>query len=49
MVIAAVNIAVPASRVTQEELLGTFAKRVVEVTRVISEGMGYRVEKQYVR
>jgi IclR family pca regulon transcriptional regulator len=42
MVIAAVNIAVPSSRVTLEELRGKLAKKVVEVARVISEGMGYR-------
>lgn len=41
-VIAAVNIAVPASRVTLDELMGAFAEKVVETTRLISESMGYR-------
>lgn len=41
-VIAAVNIAVPASRVTLDELMGVFAEKIVETTRLISESMGYR-------
>ncbi len=41
-VIAAVNIAVPASRVEPDELVGRFAGKVVGVTQVISEAMGYR-------
>ncbi len=47
-VIAAVNIAVPSSRVTMEELRGNFAKRIMEVAKAISEGMGYR-ENQCLR
>jgi len=47
-VMAAVNIAVPSSRVTLEELRGNFAERIMEVARAISEGMGYR-ENQCLR
>jgi IclR family pca regulon transcriptional regulator len=40
-VIAAVNIAVPSSRVTYKELRTRFAEKVVGTTRVISEALGY--------
>jgi IclR family pca regulon transcriptional regulator len=41
-VIAAVNIAVPSSRITFEELKTRLAKKVIDVTRIISEAMGYK-------
>jgi len=41
-VIAAVNIAVPSSRITFEELKTKLAKKVIDVTRIISEAMGYK-------
>ena len=41
-VIAAVNIAVPSSRTTFEELKTRLAKKVIDVTRIISEAMGYK-------
>jgi len=41
-VIAAVNIAVPSSRITLEELKNRLSKKVKEVTRLISESMGYQ-------
>ncbi len=41
-VIAAVNIAVPSSRITLDELRTKFARKVVEVAKVISEGLGYK-------
>ena len=41
-VVAAVNIAVPASRVTFEELRTEFASKVIHLSKVISEALGYR-------
>jgi PcaR/PcaU/PobR family beta-ketoadipate pathway transcriptional regulator len=41
-VVAAVNIAVPSSRVTFEELRTKFAGKVIHLSRVISEALGYR-------
>lgn len=41
-VVAAVNIAVPSSRVTFEELRTKFASKVIHLSRVISEALGYR-------
>jgi len=41
-VVAAVNIAVPSSRVTFEELRTKFADKVIHLSRVISEALGYR-------
>ncbi|MBN1226302.1 MAG: IclR family transcriptional regulator [Deltaproteobacteria bacterium] len=40
-VIAAVNIAVPSTRITLEELSTDLANKAVNVARIISEGMGY--------
>ena len=41
-VVAAVNIAVPSSRVTFEELRTEFASKVIHLSKVISEALGYR-------
>jgi PcaR/PcaU/PobR family beta-ketoadipate pathway transcriptional regulator len=41
-VVAAVNIAVPSSRVTFEELRTKFASKVIHLSKVISEALGYR-------
>jgi IclR family pca regulon transcriptional regulator len=41
-VIAAANIAVPSSRATLEVLRNRFAPKLIDVTTVISESMGYR-------
>jgi PcaR/PcaU/PobR family beta-ketoadipate pathway transcriptional regulator len=41
-VVAAVNIAVPSSRVTFEELRTKFASKVMHLSSVISEALGYR-------
>ena len=41
-VVAAVNIAVPSSRITLEDLRKRLAKKVIDVTRVISEALGYK-------
>lgn len=41
-VVAAVNIAVPSSRVTFEELRTKFARKAINVTKVISEALGYK-------
>lgn len=40
-VIAAVNIAVPSTRITLEELSTRLAKKVVDLAGIISQGMGY--------
>jgi IclR family pca regulon transcriptional regulator len=41
-VVAAVNIAVPSIRVTFEELRTKFASKVIHLSKVISEALGYR-------
>jgi IclR family pca regulon transcriptional regulator len=41
-VVAAVNIAVPSSRVTFEDLRTKFASKAMHVSKVISEALGYR-------
>lgn len=41
-VVAAVNIAVPSSRVTFEQLTTRFASKVMHLSKVISEALGYR-------
>jgi PcaR/PcaU/PobR family beta-ketoadipate pathway transcriptional regulator len=45
-VVAAVNIAVPSSRVTFEDLTTRLAKKVVGVAKIISEALGYKEHPQ---